>query len=294
MTFMLHGVSAKSPSGRPPAVGKPTPDRLSVRLLRVLLLLMAAALAGWAAYAGMERHLGLLTPDRIVVIDDFPGISGIAYWPERGTLIGVGDNGEVAEITLQGKVLRKRIHSGYAFEDAFLPPRSERLWAIDEQRNRLVALRLEDFGLVSERQVPGDFALTRQPDKRFEGLAMAGEPPYLVLANAFPPAVTLFDAAAALPRRSVLLGARSVSGILPGPQAELLLVSREDGLLLLDADGAAPGDWWHPVSHRPLEGAALVPGVGLVLCVGRNPGVLLVFSALRDWQDLHHAFAARK
>lgn len=267
--------------------------RAPAPLLRILLLLIAAGLTGWAAYARTERYLGILEPDRVIAMDDFPEISGIAYWPERGTLIGVGDNGEVAEITLQGKVLRKRIHAGYDFEDVFLPPRSDRILAIDEQRNRLVALRLDDFGIASERQVPGDFTLTRHKNKRFEGMAMAGEPPHLILANEFPPAVTLFGPASDVPQRTVLLGARSVSSILPGPRGELLLVSRENGLLLLDADGATIGDWWHPVEYHHIEGAALVPGFGLVLCIDRNPGVLLVFSSIRDWQDLRHVVASR-
>lgn len=261
-------------------------------LLRVLLLI-SAGLAGWAAYARTERHLGIMEPDQVIAIDDFPEISGIAWWPARGTLIGVGDNGEVAELTLQGKVLRKRIHEKRDFEDVFLPPGSDQALAIDEQRNRLVSLRLDDFSIASERQVPGDFSLTRHKNKRLEGMALAGSPTQLVLGNEFPPAVTLFDPATGVPRHTVLLGARSLSSVLPGPQGEILLVSRENGLLMLDADGATIGNWWHPVEYHHIEGAALVPGFGLVLCVDRNPGVLLVFSAIRDWQNLHHALASR-
>lgn len=258
--------------------------------LRTLLLLIAAGLAGWAAYQRTERYLGVLEPDRVMAIDDFPEISGIAWWSARGTLIGVGDNGEVAELTLQGRVLRKRIHEKRDFEDVYLLPDSGRALAIDEQRNRLVTLRLEDFGIEAEQGVPHDFSLTRHRNKSFEGMAMAGNPPRLILANEFPPAVTLLEPRTGAPLRTVLLGARSVSGVISGPQGELLLVSRENGLLLLDADGHTIGDGWHPVEYHHIEGAALVPGFGLVLCIDRNPGVLLVFSTIRDWQDLRHVF----
>lgn len=266
--------------------------RAQASLARVLLLLIVASLSGWAAYTRSERYLGVLEPDQVIAIDDFPEISGIAYWPQRGTLIGVGDNGEVAELTLQGKVLRKRVHDKRDFEDVYLPPQSGRALAIDEQHNRLVTLRLDDFGIEAERSVPNDFSLTRHKNKRFEGMAMAGNPPHLVLGNEFPPAVTLFDPRSGAPLRTVLLGARSLSGVIPGPQGELLLVSRENGLLMLDADGATVGDGWHPVEYHHIEGAALVPGFGLVLCIDRNPGVLLVFSAIRDWQALRHVFAS--
>lgn len=257
----------------------------------MLLLLIAAVVAGWAAYLRTERHLGVLEPDRIIAIDDFPEISGIAWWPARGTLIGVGDNGEVAELTLQGKVLRKRIHEKRDFEDVYLLPDSGRAVAIDEQHNRLVTLRLDDFGIETERSVPHDFTLTRHRNKSFEGMALAGTPSRLVLANEYPPAVTLLDAQTGAPQRTMLLGARSVSGVIGGPQGELLLVSRENGLLLLDADGDTVGDGWRPVEYHHIEGAALVPGFGLVLCIDRNPGVLLVFSAIRDWRDLRRVFA---
>jgi hypothetical protein len=260
-------------------------------LLRTLLLLIAAGLAGWAAYARTERYLGVLEPDRVIAIDDFPEISGIAWWPARGTLIGVGDNGEVAELTLQGRVLRKRIHEKRDFEDVYLLPGSGQALAIDEQHNRLVTLRLDDLGIEAERSVPHDFSLTRHRNKSFEGMAMAGNPPRLILANESPPAVIMLDPHTGDPQRTMLLGAKSVSGVITGPQGELLLVSRENGLLLLDADGNTVGDGWHPVEYHHIEGAALVPGFGLVLCIDRNPGVLLVFSAIRDWQDLRHVFA---
>lgn len=275
---------------RPAVAGRLGPAGAPL-LLAVLLLLIAAGLVAWATYACIERYLGVLVPDRMVVIDDFPQISGIAYWPEHGTLIGVGDNGEVAELDLNGKVLRKRIQTGRGFEDIAMLPEPGLALVIDGQSNRLVTLRLADLRIDSERAVPNGFAPTWRRDERFEGMALAGNPPRLILGNAFPPAVTPLDVASGTVRRSVLLGARSISAVLSGPSGEMLVVSRESGLLMLDADGHTVWERWRPVAYRHLEGAALVPGVGLVLCAGRDPGVLLVFSAIRDWQDLRHVFA---
>ncbi|MBI4988818.1 MAG: SdiA-regulated domain-containing protein [Rhodocyclales bacterium] len=240
----------------------------------------------------MERRLGILDPNRVIAIDDFPEISGIAYWAERGTLIGVGDNGEIAEITLQGKVLRKRMHRDRDFEDVALLDQPGLALAIDEQHNQLLTVRLADFEIVAQAGVPNGFSLTRHRNKSFEALALTGQPPRLVLGNEFPPAVARFGTDRIAPPHTVLLGARSISGVLPGPQGELLVVSRENGLLLLDADGNAVGDGWRPVPYRFFEGAAMVPGVGLVLCVDRNPGILLIFSSLQDWPALRHAFAS--
>ncbi|MCZ7656061.1 MAG: hypothetical protein M5R42_20065 [Rhodocyclaceae bacterium] len=92
----LGGRRTLSPTAwRPLALGVPAPGLIS--LLVVLLL------AAWVGYAATERRLGILEPDRIVAIDDFPELSGIAYLPGSGTLLGVGDNGEIAEISLEGK-----------------------------------------------------------------------------------------------------------------------------------------------------------------------------------------------
>lgn len=286
---------ARSANIRLPAAGGglSLPDALR-RLpgfgFRLGLLLLLALLAAWSGYAATERYLGVLEPDRVIAIDDFPEISGIAYWPERDTLIGVGDNGEIAELSLQGRVLRKRMHPGRDFEDVVLLPGARRVLAIDEQEARLLTLSLEDFSVVAEREVPAGLAVTRHRNKSFEGLALAGAPPQIVLGNEFPPAIVRADGGGRLPRTS-LLGARSLSGVIAGPEGELLVVSREHGLMLLDADGRPSGKW-RPIEYHHIEGAALVPGFGLVLCVDRSPGVLLVFSSIKDWPSLRHALAS--
>lgn len=56
------------------------------RLLIPALALLLAAVAGSVA---LECRMGVLEPDRIVAIDNFLEISGIVWWPEHGTLVGV-------------------------------------------------------------------------------------------------------------------------------------------------------------------------------------------------------------
>lgn len=253
--------------------------------LRVLLLLLLAGVSAWTAHAKALHFFGVLAPDRVIAIDDFPGISGIAYWPERGTLVGVSGNGGVAELTLQGKVLRKRIHEHRGFEDIALQGRPDRALVIDAQHGRLDTLRLDDFEIVEQAAVPGGPSAVK-------GLAWSGNPPRLVLGNAFPPTLTLFRPNAEARERTVLFGAESVSSVIAGPDGELLLVSRDNGLLLLNADGSAAGGWWKPLQYRHMAGAAMVPGIGLVICAERNPGVLLVFSSIKDWPALRHALSS--
>lgn len=281
---MLDAATDLLPGRRPRAAAWRSPRRFAFGLLLALLFVLAAV----AGYRAMEHRLGILEPDRVIVIDDFPEVSGIAYRQGSGTLIGVGDNGEIAEITLEGRVLRKRIHAGRDFEDVALLAGHRQALAIDEQHGRLLTIALDDFSIVAEREQP--VSLTRHMNKSIEGLALAGDPQRLVLGNEFPPAV-VFPGEAGQATRTLLLGAASLSGVIAGPRGELLLISRENGLMLLDA-GGRPAGRWHPVEYHHIEGAALVPGFGLLLCVDRNPGVLLVYSAIRDWDSLRHALAS--
>lgn len=252
-----------------------------------LVLPLIAALAAAIGYTALERRLGVLEPDRVVAIDDFPEISGIAWWPERGTLIGVGDNGQITELTAEGKVLRKRFHPGRDFEDVVLLP-DRRVQAVDEQHARLLTVSLDDFSIVAEQGLPAGASLTRRTNKSIEGLALTAR--HSVYANEYPPALVFSGAPGEAPSPPLLLGAKSLSGAIAGPRGELLLVSRENGLLLLDAAGRPAGDW-RPVEYHHIEGAALVPGFGLVLCADRNPGILLVYSAIQDWDALRRAFS---
>lgn len=164
-------------------------------------------MAAVAGYLGVERGLSILKPDRIIDIDDLPGISGVVFGPECSTL-------------------------------------------------------------------------TKSPQ-------------HLVSANEHPPALVFRDVNFDKQERTLLLGSQSVSSVIAGGQGELLLVSRENGLMMLDAQGNVIGKGWRPVSSRFIEGAALVPKVGLIVCEDRAPGKLLIFSSIKNWQDLLDAFKNR-
>jgi hypothetical protein len=179
-----------------------------VLILQWLLpfLLIFAAMAG---YLGAERGLGILKPDQVINIDDFPGISGQAgcsAWDKSA-----------ADVPRPGWVRG------------------------------------------SEAQPTLDF----------------------------------IEKNGGIPQRTLLLGAHSISSVIAGPQGELLLVSKENGLLMLDAQGAVVGKGWRPVSSRFIKGAALEPKLGLIVCEDRTPGKLLIFSSIKNWQDLLDAFKNR-
>jgi hypothetical protein len=264
-----------------------------VLILRLLIPLLIAV-AAMTGYLGTERRLGILHPDQIINIDDFPQMSGMAYWSEHGTLIGVG-NHQIAEISLQGRVLRKRGHAGYAFADVALLPDAERTIVVDAQVNRLVTFSLADFAIVSEKSMPQDPSLPWRKGQQYAGIAMTGVPPRvgLVLGNEYPPALVFFGADWEKQERTLLLGANSISGVISGPQGELLLVSKENGFLLLDAQGNMVGKGWRPVASSLIKSAALVPNVGLIVCEAGSPGRLLIFSSIKNWQDLLDAFKSR-
>jgi hypothetical protein len=264
-----------------------------VRGLRWFALLLAAV-AATAGYLGVERRFNILEPDQIINLDDFPGISGIAYWPGPGTLIGVGGNQQIAEISLKGHILRKRAYPEYALKDVALVPHAESAVAIDERGNRLLTFGLADFSLISEKNIAEKPSFAWSNSKQYEGVALIGDPPRLVLSNEYPPVLAFFDAASEKIERASLLGSRSISSVIAGPQGELLLVSREDGLMLLDAQGNVVGDGWRPVSYQFIEGAALVPNLGLIICADRAPGKLLVFSSIKNWQDLLNVFKNKR
>lgn len=176
-------------------------------LILQLLIPILIAVAGVAGYIGLERRLGILQPDRIIGIDDLPGISKTVFGPGCSTL----------------------------------PKYSQHLFPGHEH---IPALLLNDADLNK-----GEHAL--------------------------------------------LMGSQSLSSVIARGEGELLLVSQEDGLLILDAQGSTVGKGWRPVAYDSVKSAALIPEVGLVICATGTPEKLLVFSSINSWQDLLDAFKKR-
>lgn len=253
-------------------------------LLRALLLLLLAGAAAWVAHGRTLRYFGILAPDRVIRVDAFPGLSGIAYWPEKGTLVGVSARGGVAELSLEGKVQRKRIHERQRFEDVALQESTGQALIVDAQDGQLDIVRLADFEIVARSPLP--------PGGPISALALHGLPPGLAIGRSFPPSLSLYRPDSKAPPLTLLLGSESLAGVLAGPDGEFLLASRENGLMLVKSDGSAVGGWWKPLQASRVTGAALVPGVGLLVCADGDPGRLLVFSSIKNWQDLRHALSS--
>lgn len=193
---------------RPASTAKITADMSKPVLILRLLIPLLIAMAAVAGYLGVERGLSILKPDRIIDIDDLPGISGVVFGP-------------------------------------------------------------------------GCSILTKSSQ-------------HLVSANEHPPALVFRDVNFDKQERTLLLGPQSVSSVIAGGQGELLLVSRENGLMMLDAQGNVVGKGWRPVSYPYIASAAFVPNVGLTLCATRTPEKLLIFSSINSWQDLLDAFKNRR
>lgn len=256
---------------------------------RLVIILLLVAGTSVAAFFASEKYLHKLTPDRVVRLDGVSGLSGITYWPAHNTLIGVTNNGELAEIALDGKVLRRRLDHQRELGDIVLDSEPGYALVIDAQEGRLLRLNLADLHFLTETPPDVDAPSAPSQQTRVEGLAIERASGRLILASNAPPAALLFtDNPEATPRDAVLLNTPSVSSVISGDSGQLLVVSPDNGLLLTSADGT-PAGHWRPVTGQPITGATLVPGLGLVLATAHEPAQLLIFSSLATWEDVRRA-----
>lgn len=258
-------------------------------MLRPVIILLLVVGTSVAAFFASEKHLHKLSPDQVIRLDGVSGLSGITYWPAHKTLIAVASSGELTEIALDGKVLRRRPDFKHELGDIALGKEPGYALVTDVQEGRLLQLSLADLHFVSD--IPPDLDAQSDPSQqaRFEGLAIERSSGRLILASNVAPAALLFaDNPGATPRNTILLNTPSVSSVISGDNGQLLVVSPDSGLLLTSADGIPLGDW-RPVTGQPVTGATLVPGLGLVLVTAHEPAQLLIFSSLKNWEDVRHA-----
>lgn len=260
-----------------------------IRLVTILLLVVGTSVA---AFFGSEMHLQKLIPDQVVRINGFANLSGIAYWPAHNTLIGVANNGELAEISLDGTVLRRAFDRKRRLGDITLTSEPGYALVTDAQHGHILRLDLAQLRFIADTAIHFDSPQTDSPQQLIEGLAIEHATGRLILAIDAQPASLLFtDSAIATPRDVILLNTPSVSSVISDNIANLLVVSRDSGLLLTSSEGIPAGSW-HPVKGQHLTGAALVPGIGLVIATGQNPAQLLIFTSLTTWEDLRRALTS--
>ena len=260
-----------------------------MRIVHVLLLLLVSALSGFAAYRAVISKFDILVPDLIVTVQGVKGLSGIVYRPDTATLVGLAGRGEVDEMDLEGKVLRK-FQSGNAALNG-IAPAAQPGYAllVDARGRRVLRLRLSDLSVVEDDAISATGSPPDTAGGGFDSIALAGEALQRVLVKGRHPASLAF-----MPdlqhkvRTTYLPGAASLSGVISDAAGNLLLLSRESGLAMLSAGGGHRGAW-RPVNVEGAAGVALVPGRGLIVCTDTNPSELLVFSDLSSWQRIRDA-----
>jgi len=270
------------------AVSPPGRGRPSVfPAMRMLIWGVALATLGVIAHRFVDKHEQIFTPDQVVEVEDFEELSGIAFRPATNTLFGVSDAGRIGELTLAGKLLRHRDYPKCDLEDITLTEDGQEAWVIDESNRNVLRFRLSDFEIIEERSVAGLVGTGRKSNVGFEGLARGpAQAEWTFSLETEPSAMVTCPIGLKSPANIEILDVPSVSSVIVSPDGDRLLVSRESGIMLADAAGNPFGPW-RDVDAYFMEGATLVPGKGLFLCMDRKPGQLLIIRSLDSWKAIH-------
>lgn len=131
------------------------PRRLAGPALRVFAVLAAAPLL-------VALRLGETSGSTVEwALPDFPEPSGIAWHPSRRTLFLVGDEGDIGELSEDGRLLRKQ-HIGGDLEGITVDPSSGLLYVVREGHETIVELSPDDFSV--KRRFTIDRAWNGDPD----------------------------------------------------------------------------------------------------------------------------------
>jgi len=152
-------------------------ERRGRQLKRLLLRwrpLLPALLVWVAAPLLIAFRLGEPGSDTLEwPIADFPEPSGIVYHPARHTLFIVGDEGDIGEVSLEGKLLRK-FRLGGDLEAVTIDPKSGLLYVAREGHEILFEVRPDDFRVLRrftiDRSWQGDPNFLRRGGDGIEGL----------------------------------------------------------------------------------------------------------------------------
>jgi len=152
------------------ATGTTPMKRASIRPLRLLqiALVLAAAPLLIALRSGDSTSSTVDWP-----IAEFPEPSGIVFHPARGSLFLVGDEGDIGEVSLEGKLLRQS-HLGGDLEAITVDPKSGLLYVVREGHEVIFEVRPDNFKLVRrftiDRSFQGDPNFLRRGGDGIEGL----------------------------------------------------------------------------------------------------------------------------
>lgn len=122
--------------------------------LSFLLILYTLFLGGCVPSAANKPDpLDILFPyQRLDNIDanDFNEPSGLVFHPLRGTLFVIGDEGDIAEIQLDGSLVKERKIEKKDFEGIACDPATGLLYVVEESQARIFEINPEDFSVVRE------------------------------------------------------------------------------------------------------------------------------------------------
>lgn len=143
--------------------------RRPLRTARRLLAVLAAAPVLIALRFGESGGSTVEWP-----LPDFPEPSAIAWHPGRGSLFLVGDEGDIGEVSVDGKLLRKS-HFGGDLEAITVDPSTGRLYVVRESHEVIFEVDPSDFRVLRrftiDRGWKGDPDYLRRGGDGVEGLA---------------------------------------------------------------------------------------------------------------------------
>ncbi len=253
---------------------------LKIMTLMAAALLAVAATFAWLSHADgapKRKHhpsTAVLPPAQRIPLDDVPGPSGVAYHPGLRRLFVVGDKGLLAEVTLDGRLLRTQPIKG-DLEDVAVHTPSGRLVLLSEKKSRLIVLDPRSLAEIGHWKMDRAFFIGHVPSDRnagFEGLgfrAQAGRPggglfylthqrnPALLVSFVFDPA----SAPGPLPQESLVhrfpIDGKDLTAVTYVPSLDRVLVLSDvrDRLLVLRDDGTEEADIAVPGTQQ--EGLAL-------------------------------------
>lgn len=260
------------------------------RIVGIAVLIGAVAIVAAGKFVEASR-IDRWTPSRTFVIDGVREISGIAWIESTNTLMAVGDEGIIAEISLDGRILRQRKHKGCDFEDlVVVGPDDVRL--IEERKGDVFRIDLKTFDVRLLGRIDRPFGGNRALNRGYEGISYADGKYYLALEDK-PVAVIEADPGSNEPTHTTAVAATSLSGIVAAGQDRFLLIARSRGLALWSPkDGMVTS--WTTLTGTNIEGGCLVPGRGLFLCEDSVPSVFYVYEDVTSWTELERRLRARR
>jgi uncharacterized protein YjiK len=225
-------------------------------------------------------------------IPEFHEPSGIVYHPQRDSLFIVGDEGDIGEVSTDGKLLRQ-FHLGGDLEGVTVDPKTGLLYVVREGHEVIFEVRPDNFKLVRrftiDRSFEGDPNFLRRGGDGIEGLTFVPDDDHpeggrLWAVNQFDPPVLIELAIALRTSKEKFQVARIVRAV-PVDLAPLSEVTWDAArreflvasalwkrVVVLDAEGRTKRSVRIPAFMA--EGMATLPG-GEIVIAQDSGGVVL-------------------